>query len=162
MTLGPQGGRWSRLESRIPPDLIWVGVAALMWLTSLWTPAIALSAPVRISGTGVLLAAGIVLIVAGRVALARARTTWRPSSPEDTTHLVTVGVYRSTRNPIYLGMLLILLAWAMWLANPVALALCAVFVAYVDRFQIRPEERALSQILGQDYAEYTARVRRWI
>lgn len=100
--------------------------------------------------------------VDARVMLDRVHTTWYRSEPGRTTSLVTAGVYRYSRNPIYLGMLLALLGWAVLLANPTALALSATFVLYMNRFQIAPEERSLSVAIGDEYRDYMSRVRRWV
>ena len=76
--------------------------------------------------------------------------------------MVTSGVFRLSRNPTYLGMEIVLLGWAVVLASPVAALVSALFIAYITRFQIRPEERVLSVSFGQDYRDYSRRVRRWI
>jgi protein-S-isoprenylcysteine O-methyltransferase Ste14 len=76
--------------------------------------------------------------------------------------LVSSGVYRFTRNPMYLGLLLTLLAWAVFLSNPVALLFVPVFVLYMNRYQIHPEERVLSSLFGTEYSAYKERVRRWL
>jgi protein-S-isoprenylcysteine O-methyltransferase Ste14 len=76
--------------------------------------------------------------------------------------LVTTGVYRFTRNPMYLGLLLTLLAWAAFLFNPVALLFVPIFVLYINRFQIKPEEQVLSSLFGAEYMAYKGRVRRWL
>jgi protein-S-isoprenylcysteine O-methyltransferase Ste14 len=76
--------------------------------------------------------------------------------------MVTSGVYRHTRNPMYLGMLCLLGAWAAWLGNAAALLGLPAFVAYMNRFQIAPEERALAQRFGAAFDAYAARVRRWL
>ena len=152
----------SRLELKVPPDVIWVLVAGLMWLASTRTPRLGLPTPVRVGIAVALTVLGAWAIVSARMSLERANTTWRPMTPGQSTSLVTSGVYRISRNPIYLGMLLVMLGWAVALASPFALVLSAVFVLYVDRFQIGPEERALSAVLGRDYLDYLARVRRWV
>lgn len=107
-------------------------------------------------------ALGIAIDVAGLVAFRRARTTINPLSPHKASALVTGGIYRWTRNPMYLGMAALLLAWGLWLANAGALAVISAFVAYLNRFQIAPEERALEARFGADFAAYRARVRRWL
>ena len=94
--------------------------------------------------------------------LSRANTTWKPATPGRTSCLVTTGVYGFTRNPMYLGTLLILLGWAVVLESPFALVLPAAFIFYMNRFQIRPEERTLSALLGRDYSDYLRHVRRWL
>ena len=82
--------------------------------------------------------------------------------PGETTALVAVGVYKLTRNPMYLGMLLMLIGWAIFLSNVVAFAFLPVFVLYINRFQIEPEERVLALKFGSEFAAYQTRVRRWL
>jgi len=109
-----------------------------------------------------LLAAGGGLMVAAAASMFAARTTINPMKPARASKLVTGGVFRWSRNPIYLGDVLILAALAVWLGQIANLALLPVFVAYIGRFQIRPEERALAARFGAEYAAYRARVRRWL
>lgn len=92
----------------------------------------------------------------------RRHTTINPLSPRKSTALVTGGVYRFTRNPMYLGMACLLTAWAVWLAALLAFAGPVLFVLYITRFQIRPEERVLTELFGLPYTDYTQRVRRWL
>jgi protein-S-isoprenylcysteine O-methyltransferase Ste14 len=152
----------SRLELKIPPDVVWVAMAVLMWLASRATPAVLVPNRLRVGIAAALIVAGTVLIVASRMALDGAGTTWHPTEPQRSTRLLTTGVYRFSRNPTYVGMAIVLLSWAVMLASPVAGVICTFFVAYVDRFQIRPEERILAGLFGQDFRDYTLRVRRWV
>jgi protein-S-isoprenylcysteine O-methyltransferase Ste14 len=152
----------TKLELLIPPDVIWVAIAVLMWLASRGTAAFGAEAPLRRPLALVLIVAGSWLIVSARVALDRAGTTWHPTEPGRTTALVTSGVYRFSRNPTYLGMQVVLVSWAIILASPAAVLVSAVFAAYISRFQIWPEELTLGVSLGQDYEDYLRRVRRWI
>jgi protein-S-isoprenylcysteine O-methyltransferase Ste14 len=152
----------SRLELKVPPDVVWVLVAGIMWLASGRTPRLDLPAPLRLTIAVVLTIAGVFAMVSARAALEQANTTWHPTTPSQSTSLVTSGVFAFTRNPIYLGMMLVMLGFAVLLASPVALLLSSIFVVYIDRFQVEPEERALTAILGQEYIEYRSRVRRWI
>ena len=152
----------SRLELKIPPDVVWVAVAGLMWLTSRLTVGFAAGESLRRALALILIVAGTWLIVAARVALDRAGTTWHPTEPGRTTALVTSGVYRFSRNPTYLGMEIVLLSWAVVLASPAAVLVSVLFVAYIGRFQIRPEEMTLAASLGEDYHVYLQRVRRWV
>jgi len=92
----------------------------------------------------------------------RANTTVNPLKPEASTALVTGGVFRWTRNPMYLAMLLLLIAWACIVSNWAALAMLPLFVAYLNRFQIRPEERALQARFGAEFESYRRKVRRWL
>ena len=152
----------SGLELKVPPDVVALVVAALMWVVSAVAPTLAIPLPFRVGIAAVLLAVGVGVIVSARVALGRANTTWMPARPERTSHLVTTGVYRFTRNPMYLGTLLILLAWAVVLESPFGLFLPPAYMFYMNRFQIGPEERTLSALLGRDYSDYLRHVRRWL
>ena len=76
--------------------------------------------------------------------------------------MVTRGVYRWTRNPMYLGMLVVLAGWAVWLGSAAALLGLPLSVLLLNRLQIGPEERILRERFGQDYIDYQARVRRWL
>jgi protein-S-isoprenylcysteine O-methyltransferase Ste14 len=105
---------------------------------------------------------GLAIDVVGVLSFRRARTTVNPLKPANTSALVTSGIYRLTRNPMYLGMATLLAGWAAWLGTPWALAGVIAFVAWITRFQIVPEERALSHLFGGDFDAYRARVRRWI
>ena len=92
----------------------------------------------------------------------RNRTTINPLKPESASALVTGGIYRLTRNPMYLGLATLLLAWAIYLGNLAALAGVPVFILYMNGFQVAAEERALEARFGAEYAAYRARVRRWL
>ncbi len=82
--------------------------------------------------------------------------------PQSATSLVSSGVYRQTRNPMYVGLLLVVVAWAVLLSAPWTLLGPLCFVAYIGRYQIAPEERVLAGLFGSEYAAYQARVRRWL
>ncbi|MEI6725866.1 MAG: isoprenylcysteine carboxylmethyltransferase family protein [Actinomycetes bacterium] len=151
-----------RLELKVPPDVTWLLIAGVMWIASAVTPGLAIPMALRVGIPLMLAGAGVGIIVNARVTLDRAHTTWSPRAPDLTTNLVTSGLYRFSRNPIYFGMLLVMVGWAVALASPVAVVLSAAFVLYIDRFQIRPEERTLAALLGQDYRDYAERVRRWV
>ena len=100
--------------------------------------------------------------VSGIVSFRRAKTTVNPMKPDSTSSLVVSGIYRYTRNPMYLGFLLVLLGWAAFLSNVAALAFLPAFVVYMNRFQIRPEERVLASLFPHDCSGIPAKVRRWI
>ena len=153
----------SKLELRVPPVVVVVACAAAMWLIARAAGPRVLGAEARIAIAAVLGLTGIALAVAGIREFRAARTTVNPLHPEQAAAMVTGGVYRMTRNPMYLGMACLLAAWAAWLGRPAPLLVgLPVFVLYMNRFQIRPEERALEQRFGPAFREYAARVRRWI
>lgn len=156
------GGQVSGLELRIAPDVIWLLTAALMWLSSALTRDNHVPIVARIAMASLCFCAGIALVIHVRIELDRAHTTWHPSEPERSTSLVTSGPFRFSRNPMYLGMWLVLVGWAAVLQGIPALALTILFMLYVTRFQIVPEERALFATMGDEYREYASRVRRWL
>jgi protein-S-isoprenylcysteine O-methyltransferase Ste14 len=118
--------------------------------------------PERRAVYGTLLALGLIVAIAGAVQFRRARTTLNPMKPDSASALVTGGIYRFTRNPMYLGDVLILLAVVAFFSNPLGLAGVALFVAWMEFLQIPAEERALRARFGEAYDVYCARVRRWL
>ena len=105
---------------------------------------------------------GVIACALGILEFKRAKTTVNPTKPESSSSLVRSGIYRHTRNPMYLGFLLILVGWATLTANILAFLVLPVFVLYMNRFQIKPEERALTLIFGDEFKAYCSTVRRWI
>jgi protein-S-isoprenylcysteine O-methyltransferase Ste14 len=150
------------LENRIPPPVVGAVLGAAMWATAGLVPRWPVDDDVRIVITALLVAIGLGFDVLGLIAFRKARTTVNPLHPERATAVVSAGVYRITRNPMYVGMLCLLLAWAAFLAAPLALIGPVLFVLYITRFQIIPEERALSERFGESFAAYTRQVRRWL
>jgi protein-S-isoprenylcysteine O-methyltransferase Ste14 len=151
------------LEHRIPPPLVAALCGLLMWLAARqWPAAVELSLGWRLGLALPLALLGLVVCLAGVLSFHRARTTVNPLKPQSASALVDSGVYRYTRNPMYLGFALVLLAWALFLAWPAAVLGVVAFVLYLNRFQIGPEERALDRLFGEDFARYCAQVRRWL
>lgn len=150
------------LELKIPPPLVALGVALLMWFTSWVVGPADVPRLLRVGAALALLVVGLGFDIAALLSFLRARTTINPLRPAATSALVVSGVYRITRNPMYLGLLLVLLGWATFLANGVAYLVAPLFVLYLGRFQIAPEECILSGKFGADFSAYQARVRRWL
>lgn len=156
MALGLQS-----LELRVPPPVVALIVAAAMWGISAIAPP-DLPAAYRIEAAILIAVIGAGFSISGVLAFRRAKTTVNPLHPEQAAALVRFGIYRITRNPMYVGLLLILLAWAVFLSSAWALFGPLAFMLYITRFQILPEERVLSGKFGADYAAYRASVRRWL
>ena len=133
-----------------------------MWLLPLLPQASLLAKDVRRAVAIVLVLVGQGIAIAGVIAFRRARTTINPVRASEASSLVSNGIYRVTRNPMYLGWAITLIAWAVYLGNAIALALVPFFVWYITRFQIKPEERILSQLFGSQFNSYSSQVRRWI
>jgi protein-S-isoprenylcysteine O-methyltransferase Ste14 len=150
------------LELKIPPPLVCAAVADLMWLTALVSIPFNFDFPGKVPAAAVLSLLGLFIAIAGVVSFKRARTTVNPTRPDSASALVVSGVYRFTRNPMYLGLLLVLVAWGVFLSNALALIWIPAFVAYMNHFQISPEERALSGLFSDDFLAYKAKVRRWL
>ena len=150
------------LELKVPPLVVTLLAAGSGWYAARMAPTFGFVLPYG----GVLavsfFVAGIGVAASGAGEFRRARTTLDPLSPEKSSALVVSGIYRWTRNPIYLGMLLTLLCWATYLANWISFVFLPAFVIYMDHFQIAPEERALASRFGQEFAAYRSKVRRWI
>lgn len=151
-----------RLELKLPPVLVVVLVAAAMWGIARVTFTVEPAPWLQMALSILLLVKGAWLALAGVREFRRAETTVNPMAPEESSKVVTTGIYRYTRNPMYLGLLCVLLAWAVWLAAPWALLGPVIYVAWMTRFQIIPEERILEKHFGQPYIAYRQRVRRWI
>lgn len=150
------------LEAKVPPPVVTAAAGAIMWGISRFAPQVAVPSGIRWGLSVAILVGGIGFSAAGVRSFRRARTTLKPTRPEEASSLVRTGIYRVTRNPMYLGLLFALGAWAVFLSSAWALLGVAGFVLYMNRFQIEPEERALSRLFGSDYASYKASVRRWL
>ncbi|WP_019677522.1 methyltransferase family protein [Arsukibacterium perlucidum] len=150
------------LELKIPPVILVVLFALAMWLAAHLLPPVPLPALWGKALAIVLAGAGMAVALAGVLAFRRANTTVDPRVPQQTSSLVIKGIYRYSRNPMYLGFLLLLTAWACYLMSVAAFALLPLFVWYMNRWQIAPEERYLLEKFGAEYQVYTKQVRRWL
>lgn len=150
------------LELKIPPLVIFFIFVVLMWLIAIAVPSAGFSLPAKNLLAAGFAAFGGIFAGAAIFSFFRARTTVHPSYPSKSTALVSTGVYAITRNPMYLAILFVLIGWAAYLTNLATLILLPLFIAYLNRFQIVPEERALISIFAVDYEIYCKRVRRWL
>jgi protein-S-isoprenylcysteine O-methyltransferase Ste14 len=150
------------LRNRVPPPLVTVAAGALMWLTARLVPALPSSPSGRTWFAAAIAALGVAVMLAGVVAFRIARTTVDPLHPGKARSMVVTGIYRFSRNPMYLGMLLLLVAWAILLSNLAAALVLPLFVLYMNHFQISPEEDALASRFVADFAAYRKAVRRWL
>jgi protein-S-isoprenylcysteine O-methyltransferase Ste14 len=150
------------LENRIPPPVVAVLVAAAMWALGRWWPLYRFEFPApALTGLAVASIGGVISGLGARE-FRRAKTTVNPLHPERASAVVTSGVYRYTRNPMYVGILFVLLGCFVAFGGVSAVVGLPLFVLYITRLQIQPEEKALQVKFGSDYTEYKARVRRWL
>jgi protein-S-isoprenylcysteine O-methyltransferase Ste14 len=152
----------ANLELKIPPPFVTLATIPLMWFLSHTLPKTAALGTARVPIALGLAVLGVVFVVFGAMQFKRAQTTINPRCPEGTSILVTNGIYRITRNPMYVGLMLVLLGWAVFLASPISLGGVVVFIAYITQYQIKPEERILLEKFGDEYQKYRSGRRRWI
>lgn len=146
------------LETRVPPPVVALVLGALAWLA----PGPEFDFPGRTTLAIHAAALGLAIEIVAALAFAKRRTTLLPWAPERTETLVVSGLFRFSRNPMYLGQALLLAAWVIYLGTWPALAAVPAYVLYLNRFQIGPEERILAAKFGNAYESYRARVRRWV
>lgn len=150
---------------RIPPPIWSLSGLAILIAADRWWPAssLAWAAPwLQQSLGGLLVALGLAFDGLAALEFLRRRTTITPWSIHNTSALVTSGLNRISRNPMYLGMVIWLAGAGLWLGSLLALPVIAVFVLVMNRSQIAAEEAMLEAKFGQAYLDYKARVRRWI
>jgi protein-S-isoprenylcysteine O-methyltransferase Ste14 len=146
----------------IPPPILALAIAFAMY----WLAGSLDIAPFAVSGgralATIVFAAGFLIDAISVAAFVRAKTTVNPMAPSRAQALVTGGLYRFSRNPMYLGMLLMLSAAFLYFGEGANAALLALFVVLINELQIKPEEKALEAKFGDEYRAYKKRVRRWL
>lgn len=147
-----------RLELKLPPPLVALLCALAMWQIAPEDPPDPLRTTLALGLAGI----GALFDLFGLLSFRRHRTTVVPWAPHRTSALVTTGIYRITRNPMYVGLVFILTGWAVYLGAAAAFLGPLLLVLYIDRFQIMPEERVLAHAFGTTYTAYAAQVRRWL
>jgi protein-S-isoprenylcysteine O-methyltransferase Ste14 len=152
----------SRLDLKIPPVAVFLLAAALAWALAKLLPGLDFEIPAAHYLAGAVAMAGAAFGVAGIAAFRRHDTTVDPRSPDEATTIVSSGIYRYTRNPMYVGLALLLAAGTIALENLAAFVAVPLFVGYLTAYQIRPEERLLFEKFGTPYADYAMKVRRWL
>ncbi|WDS38190.1 MAG: isoprenylcysteine carboxylmethyltransferase family protein [Pseudoxanthomonas sp.] len=150
------------METRLPPPVLLVLLAFAVWMTRHAPPAPTFNLHVVHAAAGLLMLAGLVLNVTPKRGFRRVGTTVNPMRPQASSHLVTGGLYRYSRNPMYLGHVLLLVGWGVWWQAWAGLPAVVLQVLWLTRLQIQPEERALRAHFGAAYASYCANVRRWL
>ena len=151
-----------KLDNKVPPPAVALLIAATMWHLSSYEPALSLSAEMSEILVLFLVIVGVSFDVCGLLAFRQLKTTINPMSPNKTSALVTGGIYRLSRNPMYVGLFLFLMAWAIQLSMLWPFIGPILFVIYITRFQITPEERVMESKFGDEYSIYKNKVRRWL
>jgi protein-S-isoprenylcysteine O-methyltransferase Ste14 len=150
-----------QLENKIPPPILMLLFAVSMWGASKYQSAISIEPRLHFALTAALGAMALLFGVGGIITFRLAKTTINPVQIDRASKVVTGGIYRITRNPMYVGLTALLASWSVFLAVPMTFLGPICFAVFTHRFQIIPEERVMSAKFGRDYDEYRKRVRRW-
>lgn len=150
------------MKNKIPPPVYMLLCGALMWFVAHTPYALIVDVPFERFLAAIVAMAAIAIDVTAIWHFRQSRTTINPLNPQKSSSLVTHGIYRYTRNPMYVGMLLLLIAWALLLESVTSLLGPAAFVVTLTTMQIRPEEEAMKSLFPDEYQDYCRRVRRWM
>lgn len=151
------------MKLKIPPLAQGAAALLLIWLLDRYIPVYRFDFRYQNMLAAAISLPGLFIAAAGIIAFRQSKTTVDPRRPEKASALVVQGVYKFTRNPMYLGLLLAIIGFALYLgALPGVIVAPVLFVLFINRFQIAPEESALSKKFGQDYIKYCTKVRRWL
>jgi protein-S-isoprenylcysteine O-methyltransferase Ste14 len=150
------------LENKIPPPIITAIFALIMWLLSSLVTLININAELQMAAVAFVVIVAALFLISAVVSFHLAKTTVNPLQPESASLLVVSGVFKISRNPMYVGFTLLLLAWNIYLSAPVLLIMVLLFTAIITRFQIIPEERAMLKLFGDQFTAYQQSVRRWL
>ena len=150
------------MKNKIPPPIILLLSGIAMWFIAHSEYAFTIANPIALIMAIILAAIGIFVSFSAIRQFKTAETTISPLQPDSATSLVHHGIFAKTRNPMYVGLFLILLGWAVWLQSLSNAIVLIAFVLWLTEMQIKPEEAALRKVFGQGYVDYCERVRRWI
>lgn len=149
------------MELKVPPVLVFFGFSLIMYLVSLFLPIGFFDFFGRFLLAKVLVVLSCVIGLVSLYQFFKTKTSVDPMHPEKVNQLVTSGLYKFSRNPMYLALLLVLLGFGLYLGNAFNTLVAAGFVGYMNRFQIIPEEKILYNKFGKDYKSYVTATRRW-
>ena len=133
-----------------------------MYITALISDSLEIELGIRSLASIIIIILGVLIVLIGGYQFKKNSTTVNPLVPEDSSKLVTSGLYNFSRNPMYIGFLLFLFAWALFLGSLFALLFLPIFVLVINVVQIVPEEKVLEEKFGDEYRKYISRVRRWV
>lgn len=150
------------MKNKIPPPILLLITGGIMWLVARSDFAYPITVPYPLALSVASAAVGLFIAVIAMRQFNAAETTVNPLAPDSATSLVSSGIYRRSRNPMYAGLLFILAGWSLWLGSLTSIVVIVLFVVTITELQIKPEEEALSELFGEEYKEYCRNVRRWI
>ena len=150
------------LEHKIPPPLVTLIAIAGIYLCSTFTTLAPLVIAPFYGFSVALTILGLGIMLAGALEFRRAKTTVNPLAPEQASELVISGIFKRTRNPMYLGMVIVILAATLAIGHLIGLIWAMGFMLYIQVYQIHPEEKAMQKLFGESFAQYRQQVRRWL
>jgi protein-S-isoprenylcysteine O-methyltransferase Ste14 len=152
----------SKLTLKIPPVAQGIIALAFIWLLSQYLPILLIDIAFKGTVSAVIICIGFLVGAMAVAAFVKLRTTVDPRYPEKASKLVVIGIYRYSRNPMYLAIVMVLFGISVYLGALSSFLILMLFVAYINRYQIVPEEQILEKKFGERYSKYTKNVRRWI
>jgi protein-S-isoprenylcysteine O-methyltransferase Ste14 len=150
------------MSTRVPPAVVLLIHFGLVWLTNRYLNNFSFGIPGQKTISIIVALAGILILLLSMYAFRKAKTTIDPMSPDKASTLISSGIFGISRNPIYLALLCLLLAWIFRLGNLTAIVFGLTFLLSITHFQIRAEEKALENKFGEEYRKYKSTVRRWL
>ena len=144
------------------PPLVTLLFMLMIYFMSLLIPFFNVGSLVLNGFSGLVLCASVLVILSSGWRFKKAKTTVDPTTPEKTTSLITSGIYRYSRNPMYLGLLGLLIAEVLLLGNLLSLVLLPLYIMTMNKCFIKPEEVALEILFEQSFIDYKQKVRRWL
>ena len=151
------------MKTKIPPPIIMLFFGALIYFEDKYFP---ISVSIEFDEQRIVticnFIVGACIMALGMLEFGKVKTTVDPLRPERSSSLVNSGIFRFTRNPMYLGMVVLLIAWCCKLGDLLGLLIIPFFMWYMTVFQIKPEEEAMQKLFGDEFLNYKNKVRRWL
>ena len=151
-----------RLHLTVPPPVVAIVFGLMIWRLSKALPVYDPDPNFRLIAALTLFGMAVTIDIWALLSFRKQKTTIDPRYPHKTSSIVTCGIYNYTRNPMYLGLVLVLSATSIYFTTLFGFFAVAAFILYMNDFQIRPEEEALEKQFGKEYLSYKSSVRRWI
>jgi protein-S-isoprenylcysteine O-methyltransferase Ste14 len=150
-----------KLELKFPPVILVFIFSILIWFTRQFV-SVESTQKVYLYAAYIFFVLSVIFPVAGVYCFRKAKTTVDPRNPSKTSNLVTYGVYKISRNPMYVGFLFFLVSLSFYLKTILGFFWCILFVVYMNNFQIIPEEKELKKQFSENYEQYLKKVSRWL
>ncbi|WP_370087790.1 isoprenylcysteine carboxylmethyltransferase family protein [Ekhidna sp.] len=150
------------MKLKIPPVVIFFISLGMLFGLYYLIPELAYSFLYQRPISRIFLIGGALCALMGIVAFRTKSTTVDPLNPNKASSLVTHGIYQYSRNPMYVGMAMVLLGGVIRIGSPLGILAVLFFVWYLTQFQIKPEEETLRILFKEEYENYCQKVRRWI